>query len=221
MGMKAKASTNGDSRSRDVRRGLHLVYATAAYNLVEAGIAIAAGMAAGSVALVGFGVDSGIELMASVAAIWRLQRDADPTRRERTERVSLRVIGVSFLLLATYVVFEATDTLRTGASPDTSLIGIGLAALSVIVMPALARAKRRVAHRLQTGSVAAEATQTLLCAYLSAILLAGLVLNAWLGWWWADPIAALAMVPIIVREGIDGVRGQSSCSCPPDLTTIT
>jgi divalent metal cation (Fe/Co/Zn/Cd) transporter len=195
-----------------VRRGLGLTYATLGYNCLEGLIAIGAGVAARSVALVGFGLDSLIEVSASGAALWRLYSDRDAARRDRAERVALRIIGVLFLALAAYVAADAVRALLTRAAPKESVVGIVLAALSLVVMPLLARAKRRVAFAIGSGALAAEARQTLFCTYLSAILLAGLLLNAAVGWWWADPVAALAMVPIIAKEGLDGVRGRSACA---------
>ena len=143
--------------------------------------------------------------------MWRLRADVDPRRRERAERVSLRVIGALFLALAAYVAIDAGLALYRRAAPSESLLGIAIAALSVVVMPLLARAKRKLAFQLGSGALAAESKQTSLCAYLSGILLAGLILNAAIGWWWADPVAAVAMVPIIAREGMEGVRGRSTC----------
>lgn len=198
-------------RSDLVARGLWLNYVTLAYNSLEGIIAIIAGTMAGSVALIGFGFDSVIEVTASVAAQWRLRADVLIARRERAERFSLRIIGASFLALAAYVAWEGATSLWFRERPDESRLGIALAALSLVVMPLLARAKRRVATGLASGALAADAQQTTLCAYLSAILLGGLALNALLGWWWADPVAALIMVPIIAREGIEGLRGRSSC----------
>jgi divalent metal cation (Fe/Co/Zn/Cd) transporter len=196
-----------------VRRGLWLNYLTLAYNTVEAIVAIAAGLVAGSVALLGFGVDSGIEVTASVAAQWRLRADVDPVRRERVERVTHRIIGVSFLLLAAYVAVDSVTTLWGREAPEPSTVGLAVLALSVVVMPILARAKRRVARALQSRALEADAAQTSLCAYLSVIALAGVGLNAAFGWWWADPAAALAMVPIIGKEGIEGLRGDAECEC--------
>ncbi len=194
-----------------VRRGLRLTYATLAYNSLEGIVAVGAGIGAGSIALIGFGVDSIIELTASVAAVWRLRADSEVARRERVEGRSLRIVGACFLALAGYVTYEAVKALLQREAPAASLIGIGLAALSLLVMPVLAHAKRRIALKLGSGALAAEAMQTAVCTYLSAILLSGLVLNAEFGWWWADPVAALAMVPLIVREGMEGVRGRSAC----------
>lgn len=194
-----------------VRRGLYLSYATLGYNSLEGIIAIAAGITAGSIALVGFGADSLIELAASLAAIWRLRADLDAGRREQVEHVSLRLIGVSFLVLAAYVTVEAAKSLLTREAPDESTVGIVLAAASLVVMPVLARAKRQVANAMGSAALRADAQQTTLCAYLSAILLGGLVLNAAAGWWWADPVAALVMVPIIAREGVEGLKGRDAC----------
>lgn len=199
-----------------VRRGLWLNYLTIGYNSVEATIALAAGIVAGSVALVGFGADSVIEVTASAVAQWRLRADLDPMRRARVEHLTVRIIGGTFLALAAYVTYESIQTLLAREEPEGSLVGIILLGTSVVVMPLLARAKRRVAFSLGSGALAADARQTSLCAYLSVIALAGVALNTLLGWWWADPVAALAMVPIIVKEGIEGVRGQSACGdcCP-------
>jgi hypothetical protein len=200
-----------DDRRRAARRGRRLQYATIAWNTAECVVALVAGFVAGSVALVGFGFDSAIEVTSSLAAVWRLSRDADEARREMAERRALRVIGVCFLLLAVYVLHEALESLVNRAAPDRSFAGIVIAALSLIVMPLLARAKRRVATRLDSGALEAETRQTEVCAYLSAILLVGLVLNAWPGWWWADPVAGLGMVPLIAREGWEAVRGRTCC----------
>jgi len=194
-----------------VRRSRRLNYATLAYNSLEGVLALGAGLVAGSIALVGFGVDSLIELAASVTALWRLSADMDPVRRERAEHRSLRIIGLCFVALALYIGVDAARTLISGAAPERSWVGVGLATASLVVMPLLARAKRSVALQLRSGALAAEAQQTLLCTYLSAILLGGLILNAVAGWWWSDPLAALAMVPIVAREGIEGLRGRSVC----------
>lgn len=200
-----------------LRRSRRLNYATLGYNSLEGVLSIGAGLLAGSIVLVGFGADSFIELTAGVAALWRLQADLNPARRERAERQTLRIIGFCFLALAAYVSFEAIRALASRAAPDESRLGIGIAAASLIVMPFLARAKRAVAFQLRSGALAAEAKQTLICTYLSAILLMGLGLNALWGWWWADPVAALAMVPLIAREGIEGIGGRSACAddCRP------
>ncbi len=197
------------ARESLVRRGTRLTWATLGYNSLEAMLSIGAGIAAGSIALIGFGVDSVIELSSSIAALWRLSSDAAPEVRERVERQTLRFIGACFLLLAIYVLVDALRTLVTRAEPEKSPIGIAIAIGSLIVMPLLARAKRRVAVALESGALRAEARQTELCTWLSAILLAGLLLNATVGWWWADPIAALVMVPLIGWEGIEAITDDT------------
>lgn len=199
------------TRAALVRRGLKLNYATIAYNVVEAVVSLAAGVVAGSVALVGFGIDSVIEVTASGAAQWRLRADVDHVRRERVERITVRVIGWSFLGLATYVALDSIMSLWFRERPDRSMLGTVILALSVVVMPVLARAKRHVARALGSAALQADATQTSLCAYLSVIALVGVALNALAGWWWCDPAAALAMVPIIAKEGVDGVRAKPRC----------
>jgi len=198
-------------RAALVRRGLWLNYATIAYNSLEAVVSLVAGIMAGSVALVGFGIDSVIEVTASGAAQWRLRADIDHARRERVERLTLRVIGWSFIALAAYVAVDSAMSLWHRERPDQSVLGTVILALSVVVMPALARAKRRVARELGSASLEADAMQTSLCAYLSVIALAGVALNTTFGWWWCDPGAALLMVPIIAKEGIEGIRGEAQC----------
>jgi divalent metal cation (Fe/Co/Zn/Cd) transporter len=195
-----------------VRRGLWLNYMTIAYNTIEAIVSVAAGLVAGSVALIGFGVDSGIEVTASIAAQWRLRSDLDPDRRERAERVTHRMIGGSFVALAAYITVDSVTTLYQREVPGPSIPGLIILALSVLVMPVLARAKRRIAVALGSQALESDAMQTSVCAYLSVIALAGVALNTFVGWWWADPVAALAMVPIIIREGLEGVRGEPACA---------
>jgi divalent metal cation (Fe/Co/Zn/Cd) transporter len=206
------SSPNAKDRMALVRRGLALNYVTIAYNCLEAVVALGAGILSGSVALVGFGIDSVIEVTASGVAQWRLRADLDHARRERVEHITIRVIGWSFLALAAYVATDSAITLWSRERPDRSVLGMAILVLSVVVMPALARAKRRVARALDSAALEADAMQTSLCAYLSAIALVGVALNALLGWWWCDPVAALAMVPIIAKEGIDGVRAKAT-SC--------
>lgn len=201
-----------DARETLVRRGLRLNWLTLGYNALEAAVSLAAGLVAGSVALVGFGFDSVIEVTAAGAAQWRLRSDRHHARRERAERRTLRVIGWSFLALAAYVTWDAVLSLVERERPERSVVGIAVLVLSVVVMPVLARAKRRVAAGLGSSALDADATQTSLCAYLSAIALAGVALNAAVGWWWADPVAALVMVPIIAREGLAGIRGEPPCA---------
>lgn len=204
-----KARVTVDDRAALVRRGLRLNYLTIAYNSLEAIASLIAGVLSGSVALVGFGADSVIEVTAGGAAQWRLRADVDPKRRAAVERSTHRIVGWSFIALAAYVSYESARTLWLRERPERSIVGIIVLAASVVVMPLLARAKHRVANAMNSRVLASEATQTSLCAYLSAIALAGVVLNAALGWWWADPVAAVAMVPIIGREGLEGVRGET------------
>jgi divalent metal cation (Fe/Co/Zn/Cd) transporter len=191
-----------------IRRGKLLEYATIGYNSLEGIVAIAAGLLAGSVALVGFGFDSVIEVISGATLLWRLYADVDETRRELVEQRALRIVGWSFLLLAAYVTFDAGKSLIRREPPDESIVGIILAAVSLVVMPLLVRAKRHVAKAIGSKALDADATQTAVCTCLSAILLGGLLLNALVGWWWADPVAALVMVPIIVKEGLEGIRGE-------------
>lgn len=202
----------GVEREGLVRRGQRLSWLTLGYNSLEGFVAIVAGLLAGSVALVGFGFDSAIELAASAAALWRLNADVDPVERERVELLTLRAVGVLFLALALYVTLDAVNALLKQEAPDESTVGIVLAAASLVVMPLLARAKRKVAISLGSRALRAESQQTQLCTYLSAILLGGLTLNAFFGWWWADPAAALIMVPIIGKEGVEALRGHDDCN---------
>lgn len=199
------------SRAALVRRGRYLEYFTISYNSLEGLIAVAAGLLAGSVALVGFGFDSLIEVTSGSILLWRLHADLDEERRERIEGISLRLVGGCFMILAIYVTYDSAKSLIRREAPEESIIGIILAAVSVIVMPLLVRAKKRVARGINSGALMADSKQTELCTYLSAILLIGLLLNALLGWWWADPVAALIMVPIIVKEGLEGLRGETCC----------
>jgi divalent metal cation (Fe/Co/Zn/Cd) transporter len=208
----ANAVAIGAARLGITHRGRRLQHLTIAWNSAECAVALVAGFLAGSVALVGFGFDSAIEVTSSLAALWRLHREADEIRRERAERRTLRAIGVCFLLLAGYVFYDAVLALVRATPPERTITGLALAALSLIVMPLLARAKRRVATALESGALEAETRQTEMCAYLSAILVGGLGLNAWLGWWWADPVAALLMVPLIAREGWAAFRGRTCCA---------
>jgi divalent metal cation (Fe/Co/Zn/Cd) transporter len=198
-------------RASDIRRGLRLEYITIAYNCLEGVIAVILGVLAGSIALTGFGLDSAIEVASGAALVWRLRRDGDKAGRESAEWWSLRLVGYSLVLLAIYVAAESAASLYKTEAPQGSILGIILAAASVIVMPVLTGKKRRVASAIQSVALAADAKQTEFCAYLSAILLCGLLLNAVFGWWWADPLAALIMVPIISREGVDAIRGKSCC----------
>jgi len=198
-------------RDAMVQRGRRLEYFTVAWNSLEGIVAVLAGVFAGSISLVGFGVDSFIEVTSGAALLWRLSLDAETQQRERIEKLTLKMVGVCFLALAPYVGYEAVSTLVGKRAPEHSLPGIILACVSLVVMPLLSRAKRRVAVHLKSAALNADAKQTEFCTYLSAILLGGLLLNAALNLWWADPVAALIMVPIIAKEGIDGLRGETCC----------
>jgi divalent metal cation (Fe/Co/Zn/Cd) transporter len=195
-------------RANHLRAGRRLEYFTLGWNMTEATVAIGAGLFAGSIALIGFGIDSLIESLSGGILLWRLRWTKTDESRERLAR---RLVGISFFLLALYVAFEAGKSLLRHEEPETSVVGIILSILSMIVMPLLARAKRRVAAKIDSRALYADSRQTDICAYLSAILLGGLLLNALFGWWWADPIAALCMLPLILREGMEAVRDLSSC----------
>jgi divalent metal cation (Fe/Co/Zn/Cd) transporter len=200
--------TSISAREAVVRRGINLSYVTILYNSLEAVGSLAAGVIAGSVTLVGFGADSVIEVASSLAAQWRLRIDVHEHRREAAERTTRKIIGWCFVALAIYIIADSVHSLWTREQPSKSIFGLIVLVLSVIVMPLLARAKHRVARDIESRALAADAVQTSLCAYLSVIALAGVALNAFLGWWWADPVAALAMTPIIVREGVEGIRAK-------------
>ena len=190
-----------------IRRGRRLEYLTIIWNSLEGLIAIGAGLIAGSIALVGFGFDSVIEVSSGAIILWRL------VSGQHRERLALRLVGISFLALAAYVLFDSTKSLFYRELPEASYVGIAIAALSLVVMPLLARAKRNVAAEINSRAMHADSRQTDLCAYLSAILLGGLLLNAAFDWWWADPVAALIMVPIITNEGIEALRGEACNDC--------
>jgi divalent metal cation (Fe/Co/Zn/Cd) transporter len=178
-------------RELHVQRGIALEYLTIGWNALECLVAVIAGWVAGSVALVGFGVDSAIESVSGSILLWRLRAERQGKHAEAVERKALRLVGISFFLLAAYVAFDAGESLIQKEAPEGSPVGIALAVLSLVVMPLLARAKRRTAASLNSPALHADSRQTSLCAYLSVILLGGLVLNAWMGWWWADSVAAL------------------------------
>ncbi len=196
-------------RAELVARGRRLEYLTIGWNTFEAVVALVSGLLAGSVALIGFGLDSVIETMSAGVLLWRFRTVVQSEKREQTAR---RLVGICFLLLAVYTAAGAAHTLWTKAQPERSVPGILIAVAALIVMPLLGRAKRRVAAQLDSGALHSDSRQADFCAYLSAILLAGLLLHVWLGWWWADPVAALLMAPIIAREGVQGLRGET-CAC--------
>jgi divalent metal cation (Fe/Co/Zn/Cd) transporter len=184
-----------------------------AWNTVEGLVAVVAGIVAGSISLVGFGIDSFIEVTSGSVLLWRMFVDSDVHRREANEKRALRIVGVCFLLLAAYISYHAILDLWSKRAPEHSIAGIMLACVSLVVMPILSRAKRKVGRALGSAAMHADARQTEFCTYLSGILLAGLLLNAILGLWWADSVAALIMVPIISKEGIEGVQGKARDDC--------
>ena len=200
-----------DTRAAVLRRGAALEMLTVGYNSVEGLVAIAAGLVAGSVALTGFGIDSVIEVASGVVLWWRLRAELGAARvGAAVEARAARLAGFLLLALAVYIVAESGRRLFTSDRPGESVVGIVLTALSLIVMPLLARAKLRVAASLGSRALRADAHETIVCAWLSATTLLGLGLNALLGWWWADPVAALAMLPLIIREGVEAWRGDAA-----------
>lgn len=201
------------SREVIAHRGKRLEYFTIVWNSLEGLVALISGALAGSISLVGFGIDSFIEVTSGATLLWRMAVDSEEHTRERNERLSLRVVGTCFLLLSGYVAYESISDLVNRKAPEHSVPGIILACVSLIVMPILSHAKKDVGKRLGSAAMKADAKQTDFCVYLSALLLAGLLLNTTLGWWWADPVAALIMAPIIAKEGVDGVRARVCCDC--------
>ena len=199
---------SAEDRQRLGRRARMLAGASVSYNVVEAVVAISAGLVAGSVALVGFGLDSVVEVSSGLIVLWQFRHPLPESR----ERRALRMMAVSFFALAAYVSFESVRALVTGHEPDPSAVGIGLAVASLLVMPFLSWAQRRTGRALGSNAVVADSTQTLLCTYLSAVLLVGLILNASLGWSWADPLAGLVIAAVAVREGRAAWRGEG-CGC--------
>lgn len=192
------------------RRAQLLAAASVLYNLVEAAVSIAAGVVAGSVALIGFGLDSLIEVSSGVVILWQFRHQVPETR----ERQALRLIAFSFFALAAYVTVDSVRSLLGGGDSAPSRVGIAIAIASLMFMPLLSWAQRRTGHELASGSVVADSRQTLLCSYLSGVLLVGLVLNFTLGWVWADPVAGLVIAGVAAREGLQAWRGES-CGCQP------
>jgi divalent metal cation (Fe/Co/Zn/Cd) transporter len=202
------------SRQAVVHRGMRLQYFTIIYNCLEGFISLVAGLFAGSVSLIGFGFDSLIEVASGAIVLWRLRRDDQFAQRAADDQKTLHVVGWCFIVLAIYIIWDSGTTLMRQEAPERSIPGIILAAVSIVVMPLLAAAKRRVAAEIGSAAVKADSRQTDFCTYLSAVLLCGLGLNALFGWWWADPVAALIMTPIIAKEGIRSLKGKQCCdSC--------
>jgi divalent metal cation (Fe/Co/Zn/Cd) transporter len=197
-----------------VRRGRRLAWFTIVWNAVEGVAGIAAGVIAGSIALVGFGIDSYVEVFAGSVILWRLAKESHGEEvSAAAERRAVRLIAATFLILAVGVGVESVRRLLSGDHPDESAFGIALAALSLVVMPLLARAKRRVGEEMGSRAVTADATETVLCVWLAAILLVGLGANAAFGWWWADPLAALGVVYVAAREGLEHWRAEELDDC--------
>src|SRR5437870_8442489 len=199
------SAERGDVLALHRKAGRRIEFLSIGWTQLESIVGIIAGVLAGSVALISFGIDSVIEVASSLVLVWRLN---DTSATEDREAFAHRLVGVCFLALAAYVSFEALKDLLRHSTPRVSYFGIIYAAACVVVMPLLARAKRRVAASLQSHALHADSHQSDICAYLAVILLGGLSLNALFGWWWADPVAALCMVPIILREASSGLRGQ-------------
>jgi divalent metal cation (Fe/Co/Zn/Cd) transporter len=206
--------TTLELRAPLVRRALHLEYATVGWNIVEGLVAVSAALAAGSVALLGFGVDSFVETASGAILIWRLRAERgehDHAAIAELDSRAHRLVGISLFLLAGYIALDAGSSLRTGERPEVSWVGIAVTAVSIAAMWWLARAKRSAATALGSRALAADSFQTSACFWLSIITLSGVGLNALFGWWWADPAAALAMIPLLVREGREAWRGEDCC----------
>lgn len=197
--------TVSESTTGHLQRGRILEYITVVWDILEALGSIAAALLSGSVALLTYGIDSVIEVTSGSILLWRLQ---EGKKGEQREQLASKLVGVSLIALAVYILYDAGSSLILHRPPETSFFGIGIAAVSVILMPVLARAKRKVAEGLNSRSMHADSRQTDICAYLSSILLIGLLLNALFGWWWADPAAALVMVPIILNEAKEAFNGD-------------
>lgn len=201
-------------RSALVQRALKLEYVTIAWNVIEAAVSIGAGIAAGSIALVGFGLDSCIEVAAAVAVLHRFLAK-DDAHQLAAERRALRIVGGTFFLLAIYVSIESIHKLWTRDIARPSPVGMGITTLSALCMPFLARAKQRAAADLHSRALLADSRETLFCGVLSVVVLGGLAVNAWLGWWWADPVAGLIVVYFLVKEAREAWQGRG-CGCGAD-----
>jgi len=203
-----------------LRKGLKLTVFTVAWNVIEGLIALSAGLLANSVALISFGVDSFVETASAVAVSWRLAdeiKHQSVERAEAVEKIAARITGVVLLLLGIYIVFDAgRRLLGFGENAEKSFLGIALTGLSAIVMPIVARAKLKVADSINSGSLRADAIETIACTWLSVTTLIGLSLNALFGWAWADPLAAVLIVPLVIREGLEALKGKHCCACSGD-----
>ncbi len=207
-------ATNVSDRTRLLGRALLLAYITVAWNIVEGVIAVTAALAAGSVALLGFGIDSFVETTSGAVVIWRLKAEhglTDAASVNKLDERAHKLVAWSLFLLAAFIIFDATKTLWFEEHPEPTLVGIVLTAASLLVMMKLAAAKKRVANGLHSRALAADAFQTTACWWLSLVALAGMAINAVSGWWWADPVAALGMTYFIVREGLEAWKGEDEC----------
>jgi divalent metal cation (Fe/Co/Zn/Cd) transporter len=214
IGQATREESTRKARTTLLRRGIRLEQFTAVYNVLEGIVAVTAGWLAGSIALVGFGADSAIETVSALVVLRRLQEEArGGEAREAAERRAQRLVAVTLAALCAYVLYESAHTLLRHRAPEESGIGIVLAALSLLLMPWLARAKRRTGRALGSRALVADAAETMACAYLSFTLLLGLAANALFGWWWADPLAALVMVPFIAREAREAWEGETCGHC--------
>src|SRR5579863_8267709 len=210
------SQANALQRPAVVLRGRRLEYFTIVWNTLEGVIALVSGILAGSISLVGFGIDSFIEVTSGSVLLWRMSVDSDVHRRETNEKRALRIVGACFLLLADYITYNSISDLWAKRAPEHSIAGIILACASLVVMPILSRAKRMVGRALSSAAMHADAKQTEFCTYLSGMLV-GLLLNAFFGSWWVDSLAALIMVPIIAKEGIEGVQGKACNDCCSEI----
>ncbi len=207
--METTAYNKPDTNSAHIRKGRFLEYVTVTWDVLEALGSIVAAALSGSVALLSYGIDSVIEVFSGSILLWRLQ---EGEKGEAREQLAARLVGISLFALSVYILYDAGSSLLLHQPPETSYLGIVIASISVVVMPLLARAKRKVAKGISSKAMHADSKQTDICAYLSAILLVGLGLNAIFGWWWADPVSALIMIPIIVKEGKEAFEGEL-CEC--------
>lgn len=203
------------SKSPLHKKALYLEYLTVGYNILECAASIIAGVMAGSIALIGFGLDSAIESISGGVLIWRLKKHGvvSEEEEERVEKLAVRFVGISFFILAAYVLFESAQKLYMREAPEPSLIGIVIAVLSVIIMPLLSYAKLTTARRMKSRALEADSRQTFICSLLSVALLIGLGLNYFLGLWWADPVSALVIVAFIIREGVETLVEKKVCGC--------